>query len=61
MVRFLKGLSEEKRKLFLRRYWYGESVKELAEAFGYRESKVKSILFRLRKQLWRELKKEDAV
>ena len=61
IVRFLGGLQEEKRKLFLRRYWYGESVKELAEDFGYRESKVKSILFRLRKQLWNELKKEDAV
>ncbi|MBQ8800149.1 MAG: sigma-70 family RNA polymerase sigma factor [Lachnospiraceae bacterium] len=61
IVKFLKDLPEEKRKLFLRRYWYGESVKELAMAFGYRESKVKSILFRLRKQLWSELKKEDAV
>lgn len=61
ILRFLKSLPEEKRKLFLRRYWYGESVKELAMAFGYRESKVKSILFRLRKQLWSELKKEDAV
>lgn len=61
IVRFLKGVPEEKRKLFLRRYWYGESVKELATAFGYRESKVKSILFRLRKQLWNELKKEDAI
>lgn len=61
IVRFLGGLSSEKRKLFLRRYWYGESVKELAEAFGYRESKVKSMLFRLRKQLWNELKKEDVI
>ena len=61
IVTFLGGLPDEKRKLFLRRYWYGESVKELAEAFGYRESKVKSMLFRLRKQLWNELKKEDAV
>lgn len=61
MIEFLKDLPEEKRKLFLRRYWYGESIKELAEAFGCRESRVKSILFRLRKQLWRELKKEDVV
>ena len=61
LVTFLGGLPEDKRKLFLRRYWYGESVKELAKAYGYRESKVKSILFRLRKQLWNELKKEDAV
>lgn len=61
IVRFLENQPEEKRKLFLRRYWYGESVKELAKAFGYRESKVKSMLFRMRKQLWNELKKEDAV
>ncbi len=61
LVTFLEKQPEEKRKLFLRRYWYGESVKELAEAFGYKESKVKSMLFRLRKQLWNELKKEDAV
>lgn len=61
MIKFLGELPEEKRKLFLRRYWYGESVKELAKAFGYREGKVKSMLFRLRKQLWNELKKEDAV
>lgn len=55
---FLKGQTEEKRQIFIRRYWYGESVKELAQVFGYRESKVKSILFRLRKQLWNALKKE---
>ncbi len=56
---FLKTLPETKRSLFLRRYWYGESVRELSKAFGYRESKVKSILFRLRNQLWKELKKEE--
>lgn len=61
IVSFLNKVPEEKRRLFLLRYWYGESVKELASAFGYRESKVKSILFRLRKQLWSELEKEDAV
>ena len=59
--KFLKDVSEEQRKIFLRRYWYGESIKELAKAFGYRENKVKSILFRLRKLLWKELKKEDIV
>jgi len=58
---FLKKLPPEKQQLFLRRYWYGESIKELAAAFGYRESKVKSILFRLRNQLWKELKQEGAI
>ena len=56
---FLRTLPAEKRKIFVRRYWYGESIKELAAATGYRESKVKSILFRLRNQLWKELKKEE--
>lgn len=54
---FLKTLPAEKRSLFIRRYWYGESVRELATSFGWREGKVKSILFRLRNQLWNELNK----
>ena len=54
---FLKALPEEKRSLFVRRYWYGESIRELAESFDCREGKVKSILFRLRNQLWNELRK----
>lgn len=58
---FLKQLPSDKQQLFVRRYWYGESIRELAAAFGCRESKVKSILFRLRNQLWKELKKEGAI
>lgn len=56
---FLTNLPEKKRTLFLRRYWYGASVQELADESGCSESKIKSILFRLRKQLWKELKKEE--
>lgn len=56
---FLRNLPAEKRSLFIRRYWYGESIRELSAATGYRESKIKSILFRLRNQLWKELKKEE--
>ncbi len=55
------GQQELGRAIVIRRYWYGEPVKELAEAFGYRESKVKSILFRLRRRLWNALKKEGMV
>ena len=58
---FLMTVPEEKRNLFIRRYWYGESIKELAAAFGYREGKVKSVLFRIRKQLWKELNKEGLI
>lgn len=58
---FLRNLPKEKRNLFIRRYWYGESIRELSTAFDYKESKIKSLLFRLRNQLWKELKKEGIV
>ena len=32
---WLKGLSKEERALFIKRYYYGESVKALSEEFGY--------------------------
>lgn len=58
---FLKTLPEEHRSLFVRRYWYGASIRELSTGLGCRESKVKSTLFRLRKQLKKVLKKEGVV
>lgn len=56
--RFLLGLSRQNRTLFLRRYWYCQSIGELARQFGFGESKIKSILFRLRGQLKEHLYKE---
>lgn len=55
---FLRGLSREGRAMFLRRYWYGESVAEVALALGCGEGKVKSFLFRSRKALREYLEKE---
>ena len=55
---FLRGLSREGRAMFLRRYWYGESVAEIARALGCGEGKVKSSLFRSRKALRDCLEKE---
>lgn len=55
---FLRGLSREGRTMFLRRYWYGESVAEVAAALGCGEGKVKSSLFRSRKALRAYLEKE---
>ena len=56
--RFLADLPTEKRKLFMRRYWYLCSVKEIAEDFGMGESNVKMTLLRLREQLKSVLEKE---
>ena len=55
---FLAGLKEERRVLFIRRYWYAEPIAELARHTGYSESKVKSLLFRLRNNLKIHLEKE---
>ena len=54
----LAGQYREGRAMFLRRYWYGESVAEVALALGCGEGKVKSSLFRSRKALRAFLEKE---
>ncbi|MDE7326992.1 MAG: sigma-70 family RNA polymerase sigma factor [Lachnospiraceae bacterium] len=58
---FLNRQTKEQREMFVRRYWYGETVKELAQEFCCRQGRVKSILFRLRKGLRKELEKEGIV
>lgn len=55
---FLSTLPEQKRSVFLRRYWYMDSVAAIADRYGLSESKVKTILFRCRHQLRQQLKKE---
>ena len=58
MNRFLEELGSEKRKIFVRRYWYMDSVSEISEKFSISESKVKTVLFRIRKKLRDFLEKE---
>lgn len=53
--KFLSKLKESDRDMFLRRYWYMDSIKDIAEMFGCGESKVKTTLYRLRKKLLIEL------
>ena len=55
---FLRALPEGKRTLFLRRYWYCDSVSDLARRFGWGESRVKTALHRLRAALREHLRKE---
>ena len=56
---FLRGLPKVSRMMFVRRYWYGESVGEIATAFKCSEEKVKSSLFRTRKKLREAMIKEE--
>lgn len=44
--------------MFVRRYWYSDSIKEIARWYGVSESKVKSQLFRVRGRMKEYLKKE---
>lgn len=55
---FLIGLSKIERQVFLCRYWYMNSISDIAKQFGYSESKVKSMLYRIRNKLRTMLKKE---
>lgn len=48
---FLGTLSEEKRNVFLRRYWYLDSVAAISKRYALSQSKVKTMLFRMRGQL----------
>ena len=45
---FLQTLSPQKRKLFVLRYWYCESVNEIAAKFGMKPSAVSTALGRMR-------------
>lgn len=56
---WLLELSKEKRGIFVSRYWYGDSVEEIAELFDISKSKVKVVLHRLRKELKKSWKKKD--
>ncbi len=55
---FLEGLKPDTRKIFVRRYWYMDSIKEIAEGYSLGESNVKTTLFRVREQLREYLEKE---
>ena len=55
---FLGKLDEGKRNIFVRRYWYMDTVADISKRFALSESKVKTTLFRCRKQLREHLEKE---
>ncbi len=56
---FVMGLSEEKRAMFVRRYFYTQSVEEIASALGVGSSKVKVTLMRLRNALQKTLEEQE--
>ncbi len=49
--KFLEALPEEQRNIFVRRYWYFDSVSEICDRYSLPQSKVKTALFRMREKL----------
>lgn len=59
--RFLGTLSPDNRALFLRRYWFGDSVQEIAKDLNLRQNTATVRLGRIRMQLRESLIKEGYV
>ncbi len=55
---FLLSLSEENRNVFLCRYYYFDTLREIASYFGMTEAKIKSNLYRIRQKLKTHLESE---
>ena len=55
---FLGKLDAEKRNIFIRRYWYLDSIADISTRFALSDSKVKTTLFRCRNRLREYLEKE---
>ncbi len=59
--RFLGSLKQTERDMFMRRYWYMDSISDIAVMFGCGESKVKTTLFRTRQKLITVLESEELI
>ncbi|MCB7514769.1 hypothetical protein LI073_12340 [bacterium 210917-SL.2.15] len=59
--RFLRTLPEKECSIFLRRYWFVDSVEEIARRYGLRSGAVKTRLHRTRRKLRDYLQKEGYV
>jgi len=55
---FLRSINRENRAVFVRRYWYADSITSITARHHMTESKVKSMLFRTRNKLKDYLEKE---
>ena len=58
---FLNNLSKEDRYLFMRRYWYGDKIGDIAENLNVTPHRASVRLFRLRQKLQELLKKEGMI
>lgn len=57
--RFLETLSQENRVIFLRRYWFSDTYKQIAQRIGVTENTIAVRLTRMRKQLKNDLTERE--
>jgi len=55
---FLRGQKEDVRNVFVRKYYFFDSIGEIAKRYGFTESKVKNMLYHTRNKLKDYLIKE---
>lgn len=56
---FIRRLDDNQRLVFMQRYFWSRSLSEISAETGYPESKLKSMLFRIRNKLKTRLRKEQ--
>lgn len=57
--RFLGELPQESRLIFMRRYWYADTIQEISRRYSMSESNVKTRLHRTRTKLRKFLESEE--
>ncbi len=55
---FLREEKEDARNVFIRKYWFFDSIAEISEMYGFTESKIKSMLHHTRTRLRHYLTKK---
>ncbi len=60
LEKFLDTLTEENRVIFLRRYWFGESCRDIGTYVGMTEKNVSVRLTRIREKMKNYMKKQEA-
>ncbi|MBR0136292.1 MAG: sigma-70 family RNA polymerase sigma factor [Clostridia bacterium] len=58
---YLNGQPREKRIAFVKRYWFFEPIKQISRETGMTESRITSMLFRMRNELKTRLEQEELI
>lgn len=56
---FLRSQNEQRRNIFIQRYWYLLSIKEIAFQQDMNQNQIKSVLYQMRNELKKRLQKEE--